>query len=246
MTTTLHSSRWRAGRRCSWPDARCEALAAGGRAAWCATTCRDSGESTTADPEAPAYSLRDLAADAVALADALGGGPAHLAGIGVGGMVAQVAAVDHPGVFSALTLAGTRPVAPGPPDDDLPEVRRPAADRRHRLTMHFREWYAADPRRRVPEVDFGRVWTDQNHPHQQWSVSWNPGTGEPYTFNHANPQITVLAVFATALYGDFDTVSSANASGRRHVSDSGSSTRTGRRSALVHVRGGASELVSVR
>ena len=194
----------------------------------------------------PPTACRDLAADAVALADALGGGPAHLAGIGVGGMVAQVAALDHPGVFSALTLAGTRPVAPGPPDDDLPEVRRPAADRRHRLTMHFREWYAADPRRRVPEVDFGRVWTDHNHPHQQWSVSWNPGTGEPYTFNQANPQITVLAVFATALYGDFDTVSSANASGRRHVSDSGSSTRTGRRSALVHVRGGASELIPVR
>lgn len=35
-------------------------------------------------------------------------------------MVAQVAALDHPGVFSALTLVGTRPVAPGPPDADLP------------------------------------------------------------------------------------------------------------------------------
>src|SRR6266536_2773410 len=55
------------------------------------------------------------------LADALGGGPAHLAGIGVGGMVAQVAALDHPGAFSALTLAGTRAVAPGKPDADLPD-----------------------------------------------------------------------------------------------------------------------------
>jgi pimeloyl-ACP methyl ester carboxylesterase len=82
---------------------------------------RDSGESTTADPEGPAYTLRDLAADAAALVAVLGGRPAHLAGIGVGGMVAQVAALDHPGVFSALTLAGTRPVAPGPPDDDLPD-----------------------------------------------------------------------------------------------------------------------------
>ena len=33
---------------------------------------RDSGASTTADPEAPAYTLRGLAADAAALADALG------------------------------------------------------------------------------------------------------------------------------------------------------------------------------
>ncbi|MGC5038086.1 alpha/beta fold hydrolase [Streptomyces sp. DT190] len=104
----------------SWPDALCERLAAGGRRA-VRYDLRDSGESTTADPRAPAYTLRDLAADAAALAVALGGAPAHLAGIGVGGMVAQVAALDHPGAFSALTLVGTRAVAPGPPDDDLPD-----------------------------------------------------------------------------------------------------------------------------
>ncbi|MEU6458953.1 alpha/beta hydrolase [Streptomyces sp. NPDC047065] len=104
----------------SWPDALCERLAAGGRRV-VRYDLRDSGESTTADPEAPAYTLRDLASDAAALAQALGGGPAHLAGIGVGGMVAQVAALDHPEAFSALTLAGTRAVAPGPPDDDLPD-----------------------------------------------------------------------------------------------------------------------------
>lgn len=104
----------------SWPDSLCECLAAGGRRV-VRYNLRDSGQSTMADPETPAYTLRDLAADAAALAVALGGGPAHLAGIGVGGMVAQVAAVDHPGAFSALTLAGTRAVAPGPPDDDLPD-----------------------------------------------------------------------------------------------------------------------------
>ncbi|GAB7188547.1 2-succinyl-6-hydroxy-2,4-cyclohexadiene-1-carboxylate synthase MenH [Kitasatospora sp. Ki12] len=104
----------------SWPDALCERLAAGGRRV-VRYDLRDSGESTTADPQAPAYTLRGLAADAAALAGALGRGPAHLAGIGVGGMVAQVAALDHPGAFSALTLVGTRAVAPGPPDDDLPD-----------------------------------------------------------------------------------------------------------------------------
>ncbi|MFD3539108.1 alpha/beta fold hydrolase [Streptomyces sp. NPDC058662] len=104
----------------SWPDALCERLAAGGRRV-VRYDLRDCGESTTTDPEAPAYTLRGLAADAAALADALGGGPAHLAGIGVGGMVAQVAVLDHPGAFSALTLVGTRPVAPGPADADLPD-----------------------------------------------------------------------------------------------------------------------------
>ena len=56
----------------SWPDALCERLAAGGRRV-VRYDLRDSGESTTADPEAPAYTLRDLAADAAALFDALGG-----------------------------------------------------------------------------------------------------------------------------------------------------------------------------
>src|SRR5258708_7032142 len=103
----------------SWPDALCERLAAGGRRV-VRYDLRDSGESTTADPEAPAYTLRDLAADAAALADALGGGPAHLAGIGVGGMVAQAAALHQPGAFSALTLARPRAVAPRPPPRDPP------------------------------------------------------------------------------------------------------------------------------
>ena len=104
----------------AWPDALCERLAAGGRRV-VRYDLRDSGESTMTNSNAPAYTLRDLAADAAVLADALAGGPAHLAVIGVSGMVAQVAALDHPGAFSALTLVGTRPVAPGPVDDDLPD-----------------------------------------------------------------------------------------------------------------------------
>lgn len=112
----------------SWPDALCARLADGGRRV-VRYDLRDSGQSTTADPAAPAYTLRDLAADAAALVDALGGGPAHLAGIGVGGMVAQVAALDHPGAFSALTLVGTRAVAPGPPDADLPDHDQEAMSR---------------------------------------------------------------------------------------------------------------------
>jgi pimeloyl-ACP methyl ester carboxylesterase len=112
----------------SWPDALCESLARGGRHV-VRYDLRDSGASITVDPEAPAYTLRDLAADAAALARELDHRPAHLAGIGVGGMVAQVAALDHPEAFSALTLAGTRPVAPGPVDDDLPDHDAATMDR---------------------------------------------------------------------------------------------------------------------
>ena len=82
----------------SWLDALCERLAAGGRRV-VRYDLRDSGESTTADPKAPAYTLRVRPADAAALADALAGGPAHLAGIGVGGTVVQVGALAHSGPF---------------------------------------------------------------------------------------------------------------------------------------------------
>ena len=112
----------------SWPDALCESLARGGRHV-VRYDLRDSGASITIDPQAPTYTLRDLAADAAALACELDDRPAHLAGIGVGGMVAQVAALDHPEAFSALTLAGTRPVAPGPVDDDLPDHDAATMDR---------------------------------------------------------------------------------------------------------------------
>jgi pimeloyl-ACP methyl ester carboxylesterase len=44
-------------------------------------------------------------------------------------MVAQVAALDHPEAFSALTLAGTRPVAPGPVDGGLPDHDAATMDR---------------------------------------------------------------------------------------------------------------------
>ncbi|MBD0694918.1 alpha/beta fold hydrolase [Streptomyces sp. CBMA123] len=49
----------------SWPDALCRRLAAGGRRV-VRQDLRDSGESTTKDPEAPACTLRDLATDAAA------------------------------------------------------------------------------------------------------------------------------------------------------------------------------------
>ena len=103
----------------SWPGTLCESVARGGRHV-ARYDLRDCGESTTVDPDAPAYTLRDLAADAAALSRKLDSRPVHLAGIGVGGMVAQIAALDHPEEFSALTLIGTRPVAPGPVDTDLP------------------------------------------------------------------------------------------------------------------------------
>jgi pimeloyl-ACP methyl ester carboxylesterase len=162
----------------SWPDALCERLAAGGRRV-VRYDLRDSGESTTTNPDVPAYTLRDLAADAAALAETLGGPPAHLAGIGVGGMVAQVAALDHPGAFSALTLAGTRPVAPGKPDDDLPDHDEVTMQRLFALPMP--DW---TDREAVAEFAAARAEICGDDPVVAWAVAahiWDrtPGTTPP-------------------------------------------------------------------
>jgi pimeloyl-ACP methyl ester carboxylesterase len=50
-------------------------------------------------------------------------------------MVAQVAALDHPGAFSALTLVGTRAVAPGKLDADLPDHDKATMKRVSALPM---------------------------------------------------------------------------------------------------------------
>src|SRR3954447_7430572 len=82
---------------------------------------RDAGRSTTVDPDSPDYTLRDLVTDAVGVLDGLGIARAHVAGLATSGFIAQLLALDHPSRVASLVLIGTRPVVPGPVDDDLPE-----------------------------------------------------------------------------------------------------------------------------
>ena len=102
----------------SWPAELCQALA--GRYV-IRYDLRDTGRSSYLDPEAPGYDLRDLVADASGLINTLGLSRAHVAGLGVGGFVAQLLTLDHPEQVASLTLVSTRPVAPGPVDADLPD-----------------------------------------------------------------------------------------------------------------------------
>ncbi len=92
---------------------------------------RDCGLST-ALPEGAEYSLSDMAADAVAVLDALGIDRAHVFGQSMGGMVAQVLAIEHPDRVATLSVIST---STGNPDhgrsthDALAAVRRaPATD----------------------------------------------------------------------------------------------------------------------
>ncbi|MCP9991042.1 alpha/beta hydrolase [Streptomyces albogriseolus] len=101
-------------------------------------------------------------------------------------MVAQVAALDHPDAFSALTLAGTRAVAPGPPDDDLPDhdqatmggcsgTRCPtgATGRRSRTSPPpVRRSSATTPSPHARSPRASGTARPAPHPRSRWPTSW--------------------------------------------------------------------------
>lgn len=61
----------------------------------------------TGSPFEPPYMLRDMAADTVGLLDALAIDRAHVVGISMGGMIAQIIAAEHPDRMASLTLIMT-------------------------------------------------------------------------------------------------------------------------------------------
>lgn len=90
-----------------WPEAFCDKLAARGFFV-IRMDNRDVGLSTWL-PQGSSYALADMAADAVAVMEALGLAKAHVAGVSMGGMIAQTLAARHPERVLSLTsiMSGT-------------------------------------------------------------------------------------------------------------------------------------------
>ncbi len=102
-----------------WPEEVCAALAASGRFV-IRYDNRDTGRSTTKAPGAPAYDMADMADDAAAILDGYGFVSAHLVGMSLGGMIAQLVALKHPSRVLSLTLISTS--AFDEDDPDLPPM----------------------------------------------------------------------------------------------------------------------------
>ena len=82
-------------------------------------------------PRGLAYTLSDMAADAVGVLDHLGVDGAHVLGYSMGGMIAQTMAIEHPGRVLSLTSMMSRT---GARLDAFPGVRELAALMRTRPT----------------------------------------------------------------------------------------------------------------
>ncbi|CAM5435563.1 alpha/beta fold hydrolase [Streptomyces abikoensis] len=87
-----------------WPEEFADALAAHHRVI--RYDHRDAGRSTWSYDEQP-YRITDLADDALAVLDAHGAERAHIVGLSLGGMLAQLLLADHPERVLSATLMGT-------------------------------------------------------------------------------------------------------------------------------------------
>ncbi|WP_137930821.1 alpha/beta fold hydrolase [Mesorhizobium comanense] len=92
-----------------WPEALCRRLADGGLFV-IRYDNRDTGRSTKYPPGKPPYSFDDMADDAVGVLDSHGIERAHVAGMSMGGMIAQHVALRHPSRVASLTVISSSPV----------------------------------------------------------------------------------------------------------------------------------------
>jgi pimeloyl-ACP methyl ester carboxylesterase len=137
-----------------WPDRLCEALAAKGFRV-VRFDNRDVGKSTHLDgqpapdpralfaevmagrhPHVP-YTLDDMANDTVGVMDALGADRAHIVGASMGGMIAQLVAINHPdrtkSLVSIMSTTGRRDLPSGNPETLSVLFRPPSSTSRDDL-----------------------------------------------------------------------------------------------------------------
>jgi pimeloyl-ACP methyl ester carboxylesterase len=143
----------------AWPESLCDGLADHGfrvvrfdnRDAGLSTRMPSAGSlATTAMmaraffglPVRPPYTLDDMALDTVALMDGLGIGKAHIVGVSLGGMIAQIVAAEHPQRVKSLTSIMSSPMVLLPRLKVLWALLRPGQRNKdmaiRRMTRFFR------------------------------------------------------------------------------------------------------------
>ncbi|HYM32530.1 MAG TPA: alpha/beta hydrolase [Candidatus Cybelea sp.] len=140
-----------------WPDEFCDKLAAGGfrvvrhdnrdcglsqkfEAAGIPNMAELLQKSAQGQPIDAPYRLEDMAADAIGLLDVLKIDKAHVVGVSMGGMIAQVLAAKHAGrvasMISIMSSSGRRGLPPGKPEAMQAITTRPMSGEREALIQN--------------------------------------------------------------------------------------------------------------
>jgi pimeloyl-ACP methyl ester carboxylesterase len=94
--------------------------------------------------ETPPYTMADMAADGIAVLDALGIDKAHIVGASMGGMIVQRMAINHPdrvlSVTSIMSTTGDRSVGAPSPEAMTALLTPPPADREAYLDQTAANW----------------------------------------------------------------------------------------------------------
>ncbi len=107
---------------------------------------RDVGLSTSfadapTDDRNAAYRLSDMAADAVAVLDAVGADQAHVMGLSMGGMIVQTMAIEHPArllsMTSVMSTTGEAEYGQSAPEAFAQLTAPPATDRESHVAKHI-------------------------------------------------------------------------------------------------------------
>jgi pimeloyl-ACP methyl ester carboxylesterase len=102
-----------------WPQELCRKLADAGLFV-IRYDNRDTGRSTKYRPGEPPYTFDDMADDAMRVLDGHGVGKAHVVGMSMGGMIAQLVALEHPSRVASLTVISSSPL--GVDTSHLPQM----------------------------------------------------------------------------------------------------------------------------
>ncbi len=110
-----------------WPAEFCQRMAAHGFQV-VRMDNRDTGRSTWFKP-GDRYTISDMGRDCMAVLDAVGAAQAHIVGMSMGGMIAQIIAIEHPERTLSLTSIMSNTGNPGlPPPPALDVLTNPAPD----------------------------------------------------------------------------------------------------------------------
>jgi pimeloyl-ACP methyl ester carboxylesterase len=208
-----------------WPDSFCRMLAQSGRYV-IRFDNRDVGHSTKMEslgvPDlerlarevrsgrtvAVPYQLEDMAADVFALMDALGIGDASVCGLSMGGMIAQIMAIEHPDRVRALICMETTTG-----ESDLPPATREAResffslppDERESYLDHMVAVYSAfgshskkmdrELQRRLTAAAYDRMWYPIGFSRQMAAIIAAPGRRR---------SLGALKIPALVIHGDCD------------------------------------------